>query len=141
MAIFLRTNGDAQPVFALDIQNGPAGAGNANVIATGSGNTVQPQGPKLDFFQLTVPSANAAGGEGVNGAVSNVLSAIQQLGTVAMYQVDSGNLISVAVYPTGAFATSGTLTSQPANISALVAQTTNVAVVTATNTGFKLAAS
>ena len=141
MAIFYRANGDAQPVFALDIQNGPAGAGNANVVSLGAGNTAQPQGPKLDFFQITVAGAAQSPGQGVNGVVSNALAGIQQLGTVAMYQVDTGNLISVAVYPTGAFATTGTTTSQPANISALVAQTTGLAVVTATNTGFKLAAS
>ena len=143
MAIFLRANGDAQPVFALDIQTGPAGAGNANVASLGVGNTVQPQGPKLDFFQITVAGASQSPGQGVNGVVSNVLASIQQLGTVAMYQVDTGNLISLAVYPTGAFATTGTTTSQPANISAIVAASIGAANVTtnATNTGFKLAAS
>lgn len=125
MAIFNRTNGDAQPVFALDTQNGPVAPATAS-----NGVPVQPAGPKLDFFQLTI--AGATGGQGVNGVVSNALASIQQLATVAMYQVDTGNLISVAVYPTGAFSTDG---SVGANIRA----TTGASA--ATNTGFKLAAS
>lgn len=135
MAIFTRTNGDAQPVFALDTQNGPIGA---NTISTGS--PVQPAGPKLDFFQVAVAGANAAAGMGVNGAVSNVLASIQQLATVAFYQVDtvagSGNtrgFLSVAVYPTGAFP-NVTFFTTSANVSGEV-------VGTATNVGFKLAAS
>lgn len=131
MAIFQRVNGDAAPVFALDIQNGPANVANALI---GVNNTVQPAGPKLDFFQLTVTGAAAAGGQGVNSVTSNALQAIQQLGTVAMYQVDTGNLVSIAVYPTGAFSTDG---SVGANIRATVGATCTAA----TNVGFKLAAS
>jgi hypothetical protein len=137
MAIFTRTNGDAQPVFALDVQNGPVSSTN---ISTGSGNTVQPAGPKLDFWQFAVAGANAAGGMGVNGAVSNVLQSIQQLTTVAIYQVDtvagSGNtrgFLSVALYDTGTFGNAAQALA--------AANVTGEVVGTPTNVGFKLAAS
>lgn len=99
MAIFTRTNGDAQQVFAIDTQNGPQTPGTAL-----GGLPVQPQGPKLDFFTVTA-NANLELNGGVNGAVSNVLQAIQQLSTVALYQVD-GNVLSVGLYPTGQYTTS-----------------------------------
>lgn len=134
MAIFTRTNGDAQPVFALDTQNGPISS-----TAISTGIPVQPAGPKLDFFQLAVAGANAAGGMGVNGAVSNVIQGIQQLTTVAMYQVDtvagSGNtrgFLSVALYDTGTYTTTTLLAA---------ANVTGEVVGTPTNVGFKLAAS
>ena len=137
MAIFTRTNGDAQPVFALDVQNGPVTSTN---ISTGSGNTVQPAGPKLDFWQFAVAGANAAGGMGVNGVVSNVLQSIQQTTTVAFYQIDpvtgSGNtrgFLSVALYDTGSFPN--------ATVALSVANVTGDIVGTPTNVGFKLAAS
>jgi hypothetical protein len=101
MAILTRVNGDAQPVFALDVQNGPLAA-SGNIAANGP---VQPAGPKLDFFSV-IANATMASAGGVNGYVSNVLQAIQQTSTVAMYQVNAaGTTLSVAVFPTGAFTT------------------------------------
>ena len=135
MAIFARTNGDAQPVFALDTQDGPISS-----TAISTGLPVQPQGPKLDFWQFAVAGANAAGGMGVNGVVSNVLQSIQQLTTVAIYQVDtvagSGNtrgFLSVALYDTGTFPN--------AAVALATANVTGEVVGTPTNVGFKLAAS
>jgi len=135
MAIFTRTNGDAQPVFALDTQNGPISA-----TAISTGLPVQPAGPKLDFWQFAVAGANAAGGMGVNGAVSNVIQSIQQLTTVAIYQVDtvagSGNtrgFLSVALYDTGTFGNAAQALA--------AANVTGEVVGTPTNVGFKLAAS
>lgn len=130
MAQFPRVNGDAQPVFALDVQNGPVAPS-----ASTAGTPVQPQGPKLDFFQVTCANTNATL-QGVNSYVANVIQAIQQTSTVAMYQVD-GTQISFAVYPTGAFAnTTEFLTA---------ARTANAAGVngaaSCTNVGFKLATS
>lgn len=133
MATFNRVNGDAQPVFALDTQNGPISAN----TSTG-GTPVQPQGPKLDFFQITCANTNATL-QGVidasNGYVANVIQAIQQTATVAIYQVDTTQ-ISLAVYPTGAFTAATILTA---------AREANVAGVngasSATNVGFKLATS
>lgn len=101
MATFAKTNGSTQPVFALDVRNGSV-AQSANIAAAGP---VQPQGPKLDFFSL-VANASLATQGGVNGYVGNVLQAIQQNGTVAMYQVAAdGVTLSIAIYPTGAYTT------------------------------------
>jgi hypothetical protein len=130
MAQITRANGTAQPVFALDVANGSI-AGSTSTAAT----PVQPQGPKLDFFQVTCANTNATL-QGVNGYVSNVIQSIQQTATVAMYQVD-GAQISFAVYPTGAFVDAAAFLT--------AARVANVAGVngaaSATGVGFKLATS
>ena len=98
MATFTKTNGTTQPVFALDVANGSI-AGTANIAAQGP---VQPQGPKLDFFSL-IANASIASSGNVNGYLNNVLQAIQQTTTVAMYQVAADAVtINLAVYPAGA---------------------------------------
>ena len=127
MAGFTRTNGDAQPVFALDVQNGPVAASTSL-----AGVPVQPQGPKLDFFRAV--ANNSMNGEGgVAEYVANVITAIQQTSTVAMYQVD-GTALSVAVYPTGAFADAAAFLAA-ANITY-----TGFQLNSATANGFKLSA-
>ena len=84
MAYITVVSGGAQPVFATDVLNGPV-AQTANLAA---GGPVNFQGPKLDFFSLTANSSLGASGAGnAAGYVSNVLQAIQQTSTVAMYQV------------------------------------------------------
>jgi hypothetical protein len=128
MAQITRVNGDAQPVFAIDVQNGPV-APSASTAAT----PVNFAGPKLDFFGA-VANTSVAGQQGVNGYVSNVIQAIQQTATVAFYQVD-GTALSFAVFPTGAFANAATFLAA-ANITA-----TGFQLNSATNIGFKLAAS
>ena len=129
MAYITPVNGDAQPVFAIDTQNGPIAPGTST-----SGTPVNLAGPKLDFFQITCANTNATL-QGVNGYVSNVIRAIQQTSTVAMYQVD-GVQISVGVFPTGAYSAATILTA---------AQTANIAgtngAASSTNVGFKLATS
>jgi hypothetical protein len=130
MSQITRVNGDAQPVFALDVQNGPVAPSTAT-----AGTPVQPAGPKLDFFQVTCANTNATL-QGVNSYVANVVQSIQSTATVAMYQVD-GVQISFAVYPTGAYANAATFLT--------AAQTANVLGVngaaSATTVGFKLATS
>jgi hypothetical protein len=127
MAFFARVNGDAQPVFALDVQNGPIAPSTAT-----AGTPVQPQGPKLEFFRF-VAANTMASQQGVNGFVSNAIQAIQQTTTVAMYQVDA-TVLSVAVYPVGAFANT-TVALAAAN----VAGVTGVNQFSScTNAGFKL---
>jgi hypothetical protein len=128
MAQITRVNGDAQPVFAIDVQNGPV----APATAT-AGTPVMFAGPKLDFFGA-VANTTVAGEQGVNEYVSNVIQAIQQTATVAFYQVD-GTSLSFAVFPTGAFANAATFLAA-ANITA-----TGFQLNSATNVGFKLAAS
>jgi hypothetical protein len=101
MAVFTKVNGTTQPSFAIDVANGSI-AGTANVAAQGP---VQIQGPKLDFFTLTANAALTNAGN-VNGYLNNVLTSIQQLGTIAIYQAAAGGgVISLAIYPSGAYTT------------------------------------
>jgi hypothetical protein len=128
MAQFTQVNGDAQPVFALDVANGSIGASTAT-----SATPVQPQGPKLNFFRA-VANTSVAGEQGVNEYVAEVIQAIQQTATVAMYQVD-GTILSFAVYPNEAFANAAAFLAA-ANVSY-----TGFQLDSATGIGFKLAAS
>ena len=116
MAGFTKTNGTTQPVFHMDTGNGNIG-GTANIAATGSVNF---QGPKLDFFSVVANGSLTTSGN-VNGYINNVLQAIQQKGTVAIYQVSPAapTVLNLAIYPTGAY-TSTTLLAA-ANTSATVA--------------------
>ena len=129
MASITPVNGDAQPVFALDTQNGPIAA---STSTTGATATVQPAGPKLDFVRL-VANNSMATQSGVQEYVANVIQALQQTCTVAMYQVDT-TALSVAYYPTGAFANAATALAA-ANITF-----TGYQLDSATANGFKLAA-
>ena len=127
MATFTRTNGDVQPVFALDVANGKIAAATAT-----PGTPVNPQGPKLDFFTLTA-NATVAGEQGVSEYVDAVLKAVQQTATIATYQVDAAQ-ISLALYPTGAYTAATLLTA--ANVTYTGFQLNSSAGV-----GFKLATS
>jgi len=104
MASIPLVSGGSQPVFATDVLNGSVaqGANLANASVTNF------QGPKLDFFSLTANSSLGVAGAGnAYGYVSNVLQAIQQTSTVAMYQVSPGNpqVLNIALFPTGAYTT------------------------------------
>lgn len=127
MAYITRVNGDAQPVFHLDTANGPV-----DPSTSLAGQPVQPQGPKLDFYRFV--AANTMNSQGtVNGFVSNVIQSLQQVGTVAMYQVD-GVALSVAIYPTGCFANTTVATAQ-ANLAGVAGVNQ---INSSTNVGFKL---
>ena len=112
MAQFTKVSGTAQPVFALDVANGSI-SGTANVAAQGP---VQIAGPKLDFFTLTANTALTNAGN-TSGYLTNVLHAVQQNGTIAFYQAAAGaGVISLAIYPTGAYTTTTLVTAaQTAN--------------------------
>ena len=127
MAYITPVNGDAQPVFATDVRNPIAAS------ASTAGTPVNFQGPKLDFFGA-VANTSVATQQGVQEYVANVIQAIQQTATVAMYQVD-GTTLSFAVYPTGAFANAAAFLAA-ANITF-----TGYQLDSATDVGFKLAAS
>lgn len=111
MAIFTKTNGTTQPVFAFDVANG-AIAGTANIAAQGPINNM---GPGLDFFSLVANASLATSGN-VNGYINNIMQAVQSGGgiadggaggTVAMYQVSpaSPTILNIAIYPRGAYTT------------------------------------
>ena len=112
MAQFTKVSGTAQPVFALDVANGSI-SGTANVAAQGP---VQIAGPKLDFFSFTANAALTNAGN-VNGYLSSVLQAVQQNGTIAMYQAGAvAGVINLAIYPAGAYTTATIVTAaQTAN--------------------------
>jgi hypothetical protein len=162
MAVFNPFNGDAQPVFALDIQNGSQ---TGNIGSTAA--LVQPQGPKLDFFKVIVQNGSnqnidlrdelgnySGGGTVFNpGLVQIINENIQQTATIAMYQVegDTSGQISYALYPTGAY-TTATLEAQIRAItngstagnvqitsSSGVTTGVNVTGTDVTSAGFKLA--
>jgi hypothetical protein len=138
MAFFAPVNGDAQPVFALDTRNGPIAASTST-----TGQPVQPAGPKLDFYRVAA-NTSLAGQSGVQEYVANVIQAVQQTATVAMYQVDAA-AISFAIYPTGAFGNSAanppTTTDTAIFLAAANVAGTGFQLDTCQSLGFKLAAS
>lgn len=107
MAQFTRTNGDLQQVLWLDA---PAYT-NSGVNAVTSAVTVQPQGPKLDFFTAT------ANGALTTTQVAAAVQAIQQLATIHIYEyTDTTNdTLAFAVYPTGAWTTANLVTALEAS--------------------------
>jgi hypothetical protein len=133
MAFITPVNGDAQPVFAIDVRN-PVAAG-ASTAAT----PVNPAGPKLDFFTVTA-NTSVAGQQDVQEYVANVIQAVQQTCTVAMYQVD-GAQISFGIFPTGAFANAATNTSAAEFLAAANITYTGFQLNSAASVGFKLATS
>jgi hypothetical protein len=91
-------------VFDIDVQNGTI-ANTANIAAQGP---VQMAGPKLEFFSLTANSAlSASGAANATGYINNVLQAVQQVATVAMYQVTptAPAVLNIALFPVGAYTT------------------------------------
>ena len=93
MAFFTREHGNAQQVFHIDTDNGSL----SGALATSG--AVNVTGPKLDFFKIATGVDISAEGDH-DEAVEIILQTIQQLGTVAVYQVnsDSAGDMSVAVY-------------------------------------------
>jgi hypothetical protein len=124
MAQFTKVNGDYLPVINMD----SGSYTNSGLNAVESGATVQPQGPKLQFF--TVTAAGALTGAQVN----TVVQATQQLATVYIYEYTdaSNDTLAMAIYPVDAW-TTGTL--EAAVEAALTAAgTANNVTVTATAT-------
>jgi hypothetical protein len=155
MAYFPPANGDAQPVYALDINNGPQ----EGVITSAA--LVQMAGPKLDFFNVVVQNGsqqnidltnqlgNVTSGVFTPGVVVQLNQNIQTTATIAMYQVEatSAGQISYAVYPSGAWTAATLQASLRAlgNIQITASDGTvtgvNVSGTDVVNVGFKLAAS
>lgn len=97
MAQFTRVSGDSKPVFHLDADSYT----NTGVNTVTSAATVQPQGPKLDFFTYTATGA-------VTGAeVASAIQTIQQLATIYIYEYTdaASDKLAFAVYPVGAWTT------------------------------------
>ena len=127
MAYITVVSGGAQPVFATDVLNGnPAQTANlANAAVTNFA------GPKLDFFTVVANAALTAQGGIASGSnfVANVLQAIQQTSTVAMYQVGGAQNanIAIALYPVAAYDTATLVAAaQTANTATIGIPTANV---------------
>jgi len=153
MAFFPPANGDSQPVFALDLSNGPQ----TGQISTDA--LVQMAGPKLDFFKVIVENTanqaidlrnqlgNVTSGVFTPGVVNQINSAIQRTATIAMYQVeaDTTGHISYGIYPSGAYtaATLELVIQALGNVQITASSGTvtgvDVAGTNVTNPGFKLA--
>jgi hypothetical protein len=153
MAYFPPANGDAQPVFALDINNG------AQTGDISSAALVQMQGPKLDYFKVIVQNGsnqavdltnqlgNVTNGVFTPGVVVQINQAIQRTATIAMYQVeaDSSGQISYGIYPAGAWtaATLDAALKALGNVQITASNGTvtgvDVAGTDVTTSGFKLA--
>jgi hypothetical protein len=133
MAGFTRTHGDAQPVFAMDVQNGPVASSTA-----ADGTTTNFIGPAMDFFGFDLGAAPTTQ-LGVDEMVAQVMVSIEQLGTVMMYSVAATTNVtnmSVAVYPVGAY----TAAALQAQVRALgTVNGYDLSGATVTNVGFRLA--
>ena len=95
MAQFTRVNGDYKQVLWLDAPDYT----NTGVNAVTSAVTVQPQGPKLDFFTLT------GNGSQIADNIQAAFQTIEQLATIHIYEYTNAtdDTLAVAVYPTGAW--------------------------------------
>ena len=91
MAQFTKVNSDFQPVQNYDSFDYTNNGLNAVVSAA----TVQPQGPKLDFFTVT------ATGAFTTTQIATIVQTVQQLATIYLYEyTDTTNdTFAMAVYP------------------------------------------
>ena len=98
MAQFTRVNGDYQPLINYDADSYT----NSGVNTATSGVTVQPQGPKLDFFTIT---ANAGM---TTTQLAQTFQTVEQLATVHIYEYtdSTDDTLALAIYPVGAWTTS-----------------------------------
>ena len=129
MAQFTKTNGDLLPLINYD---SPAYT-NSGANAVSSGATVQPQGPKLDYFTITAASSGALSGTQVN----LIIQATQQLATVYIYEFTTAgpDTLAMAVYPTAAWTATTLQAAVRAGLTAGGAANAVVATATATFTG------
>lgn len=96
MAQFTRVNGDFKPVLHMDSANYT----NTGVNTVTSAATVQPQGPKLEYFTVTFTGSSTTGAQ-----ILAAINTIQQLATVYIYEftTDTNDTLAVAMYPVGAW--------------------------------------
>ena len=112
MAQFTKVNGDFLPVINFDAPSYT----NSGANAVSSGATVQPQGPKLDYFTVTASGSSALTGT----QVSLAIQATQQLATVYIYEFTTAgpDTLAMAVYPTAAWTTATLQTAIRAGLTA-----------------------
>lgn len=96
MTQFTKTNGDFQPVLRLDA----ASYTNGGLNAVTSAATVQPQGPKLEYYTVTFTGTGTTGAQ-----ILAAMNTIQQLSTIYIYEFTtaSDDTLAIAAYPAGAW--------------------------------------
>lgn len=96
MASFTRVNGDFKPVMNADV----GAYSNTGVNAVTSGATVNPAGPKLEFYTVTFTGTGTTGAQ-----IKATIDTIQQLSTVHIYEftTDTNDTLAIAAYPAGAW--------------------------------------
>jgi hypothetical protein len=119
MAYTTRAHGDFKQQMNYDTSDYTVGS----IDAVTDDATVQPQGPKLEFYTITG-----------NGSTSNVqtyanvvISTIQQLSTVYLYEFNTSPTdatLAIAAYPVGAWGTDITATADGSLDAALTAAIT-----------------
>jgi hypothetical protein len=97
MAQFTKVHGDFKQVMNYDAPSYTVGSLDAITSAV----TVQPQGPKLDFFTI------AGNGTQVLDNIATVFQTVQQLATIHIYEYTNttDDTLAIAIYPTGAWDT------------------------------------
>ncbi len=97
MAQFTKVHGDFKQLMNYDAPSYTVGSLNAITSAV----TVQPQGPKLDFFTIT------GNGTQVLDNIATVFQTVQQLATVHIYEYTNAtdDTLAIAVYPVQAWTT------------------------------------
>jgi len=117
MPFVTRVHGDYKPVANFDTPDYTVGGVNAVTSAA----TVQPQGPKLDFFTIALASVATDG-----TVLADCINAIQTKAVIYMYEVTdtSTDTIAFACYPTEAW-TTGTLDTATGGTTTATATFTN----------------
>jgi hypothetical protein len=126
MAQFTKVNGDFLPVLNLDT----FAYTNSGANAVSSANTVQPQGPKLQYFTITATGA-------LSGAQVNIITqTVQTLATIYIYEyTDTTNdTFAFASYPAGAWTTATLDTAVNAALTAAGLSNTTASTASATFT-------
>jgi hypothetical protein len=126
MAQFTKVNGDFLPVLNLDT----FAYTNSGANAVSSANTVQPQGPKLQYFTITATGA-------LSGAQVNIITqTVQSLATIYIYEyTDTTNdTFAFASYPAGAWTTATLDTAVNAALTAASLSNTTASTASATFT-------
>jgi hypothetical protein len=126
MAQFTKVNGDFLPVLNLDT----FAYTNSGANAVSSANTVQPQGPKLQYFTITATGA-------LSGAQVNIITqTVQSLATIYIYEYTdtSNDTFAFASYPAGAWTTATLDTAVNAALTAAGLSNTTASTASATFT-------